>query len=100
MEWVTVWKFVKWPFKWIKIPAWEKLKDIPDRVTALESRVAELEKKLEVGPIPICPFCHKGEQHLIHRENYPMADTPHEKLTWECKNPECKKNEVKVALLK
>ncbi len=100
MKWAIVWKMLKWPFKWIKIRALVKLKDIPGRVTVLEAKVAELEEKLEPGPIPTCPYCHKGEQHLLHSSNYPMADTPHEELSWKCKNPECEKIEKKVKLLK
>lgn len=40
-----------------KIPVWRALVGLPDRVEALEKRIAELESRLERAPGDTCPAC-------------------------------------------
>lgn len=40
-----------------KIPIWKRVQETPDRVDALEKRIAELEAKLQKAPGLACPAC-------------------------------------------
>ena len=40
-----------------RVDAWRDLQAVPARMTALEQRIQELEKRLERCPAEGCPFC-------------------------------------------
>jgi hypothetical protein len=40
-----------------RIPVWRAMKELPDRVEALEARLCDLEAKLAKAPGEACPFC-------------------------------------------
>ncbi len=47
-----------------KIPLWKKMKYAPERIDALEKRIASLEKQLS-GTGDICPKCKKPTFELV-----------------------------------
>lgn len=40
-----------------RIPAWKRLQSMPDKVTELEARLAQLEERLKTGTGSKCPSC-------------------------------------------
>lgn len=47
-----------------KIPQWKKMKESPDRIDALEKRIASLEKRLS-GSADMCPKCKQISLELV-----------------------------------
>ena len=47
-----------------KIPVWRRVQAAPERIDALEKRVAELEAKLSRAPGAACPSCGAPEYRV------------------------------------
>jgi hypothetical protein len=48
-----------------EIPIWQELKNVPDRIAALEVRLSALEQRLEKRPGEACPMCGENAVRLI-----------------------------------
>jgi len=55
-----------------KWPAWKRIRQAPERLDALEKRVAELESRLERAPGEACPRC--GELTWRVSKSHPDRD--------------------------
>jgi hypothetical protein len=71
-------------------PAWKKITAAPDRVDALEQRVAELENRLQRAPGEACPFCGALAMRLVSEKPDPnLGIAGVTNATYRCE--ECKK---------
>ena len=53
-------------------PAWKRITEAPERVDALESRVAALEDKLRLAPGEACPKCGALEFRTESEKPHPL----------------------------
>ena len=61
-----------------KWPTWKHITEAPDKIDALERRVAELEAALENCPAKGCPFCGKRAFRLD------VVDMQGQREVWKC----------------
>ena len=77
--------------QWLKeIPLWQELGKVPDRMAALEKRVADLEDRLKVRPGETCPKC--GEHTVRLSEVGTRRGSMGKEIrydTYECASPGC-----------
>lgn len=73
---------------WLKeVPLWKELQNVPERVTALERRLADLETELKRRPAPeVCPMCFK-ELKLEAVEQHWSGSTEFQRF--KCHTPGC-----------
>ena len=70
-----------------KVPLWKRLKETPDKVVALEKRVAALENLFEKAPGEACPAC--GERQMRRTWASDMRGSganAHRNETWTCQS--------------
>jgi len=69
---------------------------LPDRVEALERRLAALEASRAAPPSAgTCRFCHGPLQVTDERPDPIFGDLGHKQLTLVCQNPACGKQTTK-----
>jgi hypothetical protein len=56
---------------WYRWPHLRRINEAPDRIDALEKRVAELENKLQRAPGEACPHCGALEYRVDRTERDP-----------------------------
>lgn len=70
---------------WLKeIPLWQELGKVPDKLAAIEKRIAELEAQLKPAPGERCDGC--GQLGLRLQSSRIVGDPAHKytKLKWKC----------------
>ncbi|MDH5649133.1 MAG: hypothetical protein OEY67_05705 [Gammaproteobacteria bacterium] len=58
-----------------RIPAWGRLVTLPDKVEAMDRRIAELESQVfkgRNGSHQMCPKCRKHTLEFMHRKPHPI----------------------------
>jgi hypothetical protein len=71
--------------KWLKeIPLWQELSKVPERVTALEKRMTELEAQLKPAPGERCDGCGELGLRLQSSRIVGEAANKYTKLKWKC----------------
>ena len=72
---------------WLKeIPLWQELGKVPERVTAVEKRLAELEAKLQPAPGKRCDGCGHLSLRLESSRVVGSEAQKYTKLKWKCEN--------------
>ena len=72
---------------WLKeIPLWQELSKVPDRMTAVEKRLAELEAKSQPAPGERCDGCGCLSLRLESSRIVGPQGQKYTKLKWKCKN--------------
>jgi predicted RNA-binding Zn-ribbon protein involved in translation (DUF1610 family) len=65
-------------------PLWKRVKDTPEKVEALEQRVAALEKLLEKAPGDACPKCGAREMRRMEMGRRLGGQNAYRYDTWTC----------------
>ena len=77
--------------------AWPRIQAAPDRLDALEKRIAELEARLNAAPTKPkgepCEYCHAGSLALVSEvpDPGPFGRLGRKVRTFKCDNAECGK---------
>jgi len=72
---------------WLKeIPLWQELSKVPDRMTVVEKRLAELEAKLQPAPGKRCDGCGQLSLRLESSRLVGPQGQKYTKLKWKCEN--------------
>jgi uncharacterized protein with PIN domain len=72
---------------WLKeIPLWQALGKVPDRLTAIEKRLAELEAKLQPAPGERCDGCGHLSLRLESSRIVGSDGQKYTKQKWKCDN--------------
>lgn len=78
------------------LPIWKRLSGLPDRVDALERRLAALEASASATPSSgTCKFCHGPLRVIDERPDPIFGNLGHKQLTLKCQNPSCGKTTTK-----
>ena len=77
------------------IPLWKDLGGVPDRVKALEQKVADLEEKLN-GKYPpdVCPRC--GSRTMRSTGSFGPNEKGMMMQDWQCQDEECHYHETRM----
>lgn len=66
-------------------PLWKRMNETPERVDALEARIASLEAILAPATGEICPKCRKPSFHIISNRPMPHFEWAGKSLDkWRC----------------
>lgn len=78
-----------------KIPIWKRMQEAPDKIAALEARIAELEKRLERAPGLACEKCGALAVRLTQQGRIMGGHSGHwSDDTWTCS--ECGHSEIRT----
>ena len=74
---------------------WKRMRQAPDRVDALETRLAEVEARLSAAPgdpeLPLCPICRKGRLRTVEITDDPMlGPVGVQRHRLACDAPDCR----------
>ena len=74
------------------LPIWKRVTALPDRVEALERRLAALESSGNRPPSSgSCRFCHAPLRVIDEQPDPVFGDLGKMRLTLKCENPDCGK---------
>lgn len=79
-----------------RIQWWRELRTVPDRMTALEQRLAALESPAARPAGPRCPLCEVGSLKVVKVEPHPvMGDLGLQQHTLRCTDATCAHTETR-----
>lgn len=81
-----------------KVPIWKRLKALPEKVDALESRIAALEAEISKRPsLETCPVCNSGKLKVTAvRPHAELGPVGLQERTLKCDNATCGHTEKRM----